>query len=138
MRKPAEVAGRQPLAAGPRAHKLTGGSRRAGDGRHATAPAREVRRERQPARLAPGPEVRQSPAAPSAGAEEQIFGRDGLHLPKQKLCDWTLASAEALRPIVDRLLQIVSSGVALQLDDTPVMCQAGRGEPTSGPASGPS
>lgn len=61
--------------------------------------------------------------------QEQIFGRDGLRLPKQTLCDWTLASGEVLRPIVDRLLQIVSSGVVLQLDDTPVMCQAGRGEP---------
>lgn len=61
--------------------------------------------------------------------QEQIFGRDGLRLPKQTLCDWTLASGEALRPIVDRLLQIICSGVVLQLDDTPVMCQAGRGEP---------
>ena len=61
--------------------------------------------------------------------QESIFGRDGMRLPKQTLCDWTLASGEALRPIVDRLLQIVCSGVVLQLDDTPVMCQAGRGEP---------
>jgi transposase len=61
--------------------------------------------------------------------QEQIFGRDGLRLPKQTLCDWTLASGEALRPIVDRLLQIVCSDVVLQLDDTPVMCQAGRGQP---------
>jgi len=61
--------------------------------------------------------------------QEQIFGRDGLRLPRQTLCDWTLASAEALRPIVDRLLQLICSGVVLQLDDTPVMCQAGRGEP---------
>ncbi len=61
--------------------------------------------------------------------QEQIFGRDGLRLPKQTLCDWTLASGEALRPIVDRLLQIVCSDVVLQLDDTPVMCQGGRGEP---------
>jgi transposase len=61
--------------------------------------------------------------------QEAIFGRDGLRMPKQTLCDWTLACGEALRPIVDRLLQIVCSGVVLQLDDTPVMCQAGRGEP---------
>ena len=32
-------------------------------------------------------------------------------------------------PIAERLLQMVCSGVVLQLDDTPVMCQAGRGEP---------
>lgn len=61
--------------------------------------------------------------------QESIFGRDGMRIPKQTLCDWTLASGEALQPIVDRLLQIVCSGVVLQLDDTPVMCQAGRGEP---------
>lgn len=61
--------------------------------------------------------------------QEQIFGRDGMRLPKQTLCDWALAAGEALRPIVDRLLQIVCSGDVLQLDDTPVMCQAGRGEP---------
>lgn len=61
--------------------------------------------------------------------QEQIFGRDGRRLPKQTLCDWTLASGEALRPIVDRLLQLVCSDVVLQLDDTPVMCQGGRGEP---------
>ncbi len=61
--------------------------------------------------------------------QEAIFGRDGQRLPKQTLCDWTLAAAEALRPIADRLLQLVCAGVVLQLDDTPVMCQAGRGEP---------
>jgi transposase len=62
--------------------------------------------------------------------QEAIFGRDGMRIPKQRLCDWTLASGEALRPIVDRLQQIVCSGPVLQLDDTPVMCQAGRGEPS--------
>jgi transposase len=61
--------------------------------------------------------------------QEAIFGRDGMRLPKQTLCDWTLAAAEALRPIADRLLQLVCAGVVLQLDDTPVMCQAGCGEP---------
>lgn len=61
--------------------------------------------------------------------QETIFGRDGLRLPKQTLCDWTLQCGESLRPIVDRLLQLVCRGVVLQLDDTPVMCQGGRGEP---------
>ncbi|MFN9577217.1 MAG: transposase, partial [Gemmatimonadota bacterium] len=60
--------------------------------------------------------------------QEAIFGRDGMRLIKQALCDWTLASGEALRPIIDRLQQSVCSGPVLQLDDTPVMCQAGRGE----------
>jgi len=60
---------------------------------------------------------------------EEIFARDGLRLPRQTMCDWTLLAAEALKPIVDRMLEIVCSGVVLQIDDTPVMCQAGRGEP---------
>jgi transposase len=61
--------------------------------------------------------------------QEQIFGRDGLRLPRQTLCDWTLASAEALRPIADCLLRQICSGVVMQLDDTPVMCQSGYGGP---------
>ena len=61
--------------------------------------------------------------------QEQIFGRDGKRLPRQTLSDWTLASAEALRPIVDCLLRQICSSVVLQLDDTPVMCQAGQGQP---------
>ena len=60
--------------------------------------------------------------------QEQIFGRDGRRISKQTLCDWTLASGEALQPIADHLLQVICSGVVLQLDDTPVMCQGGRGE----------
>ena len=60
---------------------------------------------------------------------EEIFARDGLRLPRQTMCDWTLLAAEALKPIVDRMLELVCSGVVMQLDDTPVMCQAGRGEP---------
>jgi transposase len=61
--------------------------------------------------------------------QEEIFARDGLRLPRQTMCDWTLAAAEALKPIADRMLAQVCSGVVLQIDDTPVMCQAGRGEP---------
>ena len=61
--------------------------------------------------------------------QEQIFARDGLRIPRQTLCDWALAAAQALQPIAARLLHYVCSGTVLQLDDTPVMCQAGRGEP---------
>lgn len=60
--------------------------------------------------------------------QEAIFGRDGLRLPRQTLCDWTLAAAEALRPIVECLMGRVRSGPVMQLDDTPVKCQGGRGE----------
>jgi transposase len=60
--------------------------------------------------------------------QEQIFARDGLRLPRQTLCDWTLGAAEALRPIADCLLGKIRAGPVMQLDDTPVMCQGGRGE----------
>jgi transposase len=61
--------------------------------------------------------------------QEQIFGRDGLRLPRQTLCDWALAAAEALRPIADCMMAQIRAGPVMQLDDTPVMCQGGRGEP---------
>ncbi len=60
--------------------------------------------------------------------QERIFARDGLRLPRQTLCDWTLRSAEALQPIADYLMSRVRAGPVMQLDDTPVMCQGGRGE----------
>lgn len=60
--------------------------------------------------------------------QEQIFGRDGLRLPRQTLCDWALAAAELLRPIVECLMRMIRAGPVMQLDDTPVMCQGGRGE----------
>ena len=61
--------------------------------------------------------------------QEQIFGRDGLRIPRQTLCDWALAAAEALLPIVEYLMTKIRAGPVMQLDDTPVMCQGGRGEP---------
>ena len=60
--------------------------------------------------------------------QEQIFGRDGMRLPRQTLCDWAMGAAELLQPLADRLLQRICSGDVMQLDDTPVMCQAGRGQ----------
>ncbi|MBK8096044.1 MAG: IS66 family transposase [Planctomycetes bacterium] len=61
--------------------------------------------------------------------QEAIFARAGLRISRQTLCDWALGAAEALKPIAQRLLHYVCSGVVMQLDDTPVMCQAGRGQP---------
>lgn len=60
--------------------------------------------------------------------QEAIFGRDGLRLPRQTLCDWALRSAEALQPIANCLMTKIRSGPVMQLDDTPVMCQGGKGE----------
>lgn len=61
--------------------------------------------------------------------QQSIFSRDGLELPRQTLCDWVLACAFNLEPIQDALKkEILGSGV-VQLDDTPVECQAGKGAP---------
>lgn len=61
--------------------------------------------------------------------QTNIFGREGLRLPRQTLCDWVLRAAEALEPIVEHMLAEVRAGPVLQIDDTPVRCQGGRGEP---------
>jgi transposase len=59
--------------------------------------------------------------------QQAIFQRDGLELPRQTLCDWVLTSAYILGPIQRALQrQIVASGL-VQLDDTPVQCQGGKG-----------
>jgi transposase len=61
--------------------------------------------------------------------QQAIFGRDGLDLPRQTLCDWVMAVAFLLGPIQRALKkQILAAGV-LQSDDTPVECQAGKGKP---------
>jgi len=60
--------------------------------------------------------------------QEEIFARDGLRLSRQTLCDWVLGAAEALSPIADCLMARVRAGPVMQLDDTPVKCQGGRGE----------
>jgi len=59
--------------------------------------------------------------------QEEIFAREGLQIPRQTQCDWVLACAARLAPIQAALRrQLLSSGL-LQLDDTPVQCQHGRG-----------
>ena len=60
--------------------------------------------------------------------QEEIFARDGLRLPRQTLCDWVLGAAEALQPLVECLMGRIRAGPVMQLDDTPVMCQGGKGE----------
>jgi transposase len=60
--------------------------------------------------------------------QQAIFGREGLSLPRQTMCDWVMASAYQLGPIQRALKkQILESGV-VQLDDTPVKCQGGTGK----------
>ncbi|MFO1055326.1 MAG: IS66 family transposase [Planctomycetota bacterium] len=61
--------------------------------------------------------------------QQRIFERDGLRLSRKTQCDWSLASAGLLEPIVECLMRRIRAGPVLQLDDTPVKCQGGRGEP---------
>jgi len=70
--------------------------------------------------------------------QQRIFERDGLRLSRKTQCDWALASAGLLEPIVECLMRRIRAGPpstvgpgkpVLQLDDTPVKCQGGRGEP---------
>lgn len=59
--------------------------------------------------------------------QQSIFSRDGFAVPRQTLCDWVMACAYSLGPIQEALKrEILASGV-LQLDDTPIQCQAGKG-----------
>jgi len=60
--------------------------------------------------------------------QERIFERDGMRLSRKTQCDWALASAGLLEPIVDCLMQQIRAGPVMHLDDTPVKCQGGRGE----------
>ena len=60
--------------------------------------------------------------------QEQIFGRDGKRIPRQTLCDWALNAAELLAPIAACQMALSRAGPVMQLDDTPVQCQGGRGD----------
>lgn len=61
--------------------------------------------------------------------QQRIFERDGMRLSRKTQCDWALASAGLLEPIVACLMRRIRAGPVLQLDDTPIQCQGGRGQP---------
>jgi transposase len=60
--------------------------------------------------------------------QETVFKQAGLSIPRQTLCDWVLKAAFALRPIARAIEASIRAGPVLQLDDTPVKCQAGKGQ----------
>jgi transposase len=60
--------------------------------------------------------------------QQRMFERDGMRLSRKTQCDWALASADLLEPIVDCLMRKIRAGPVMHLDDTPVKCQGGRGE----------
>jgi hypothetical protein len=81
-------------------------------------PLRAVRR---------GPTPRERPTA--AQAAHGSRAHDGLRLQSQAMRDGTLLADEAQNPIIDRMLDLVSGSVVMQIEHAPVMCQAGRGGP---------
>jgi transposase len=54
---------------------------------------------------------------------ERVYERQGLFLPRSTLCDWLAACAQLLRPLYQRLIDIVLQSRALHTDDTPVKMQ---------------
>jgi len=60
--------------------------------------------------------------------QQAIFGREGLDLPRQTMCDWVLASAYQLGPIQRALKRLILMSGVVQLDDTPIQCQSGTGK----------
>jgi transposase len=57
---------------------------------------------------------------------ERITARQGMLLPRQTTCDWALACAERLGPLMDVLRQEVLASAVLHLDDTSVKIRDGR------------
>jgi len=60
--------------------------------------------------------------------QEKVFQQAGLLIPRQTLCDWVMKAAFQLKPIVGAMFARIRAGPVLQLDDTPVKCQAGKGQ----------
>ena len=52
--------------------------------------------------------------------QEGIFARHGLVIPRQTQCDWMMAAAELLRPLVRLMKQRVLASRVIHTDDTPV------------------
>ena len=59
--------------------------------------------------------------------QEEAFRHAGLSLPRSTLCDWVLKAAFELNPIARFIETAIRAGPVLQLDDTPIKCQAGKG-----------
>jgi transposase len=52
--------------------------------------------------------------------QEGIFERHGVELSRKTMCDWVLASAKILEPIVDAMTARVLESKVIHTDDTPV------------------
>ena len=52
--------------------------------------------------------------------QESIFERHGLAISRKTLCDWVLASAHILEPVVDAMKARILQSKVMHTDDTPV------------------
>jgi hypothetical protein len=52
--------------------------------------------------------------------QEEIFGRQGVELSRQTMCDWMRAGADLVSPLYALMKQQVLDSKAVQTDDTPV------------------
>jgi transposase len=51
---------------------------------------------------------------------ERIFARHGLEISRQTMCGWSLAAADALRPLYELMKSIILASHVIHHDDTPV------------------
>jgi transposase len=64
---------------------------------------------------------------------EKILKRNGVDLKRSTMCDWMAGCAAALRPLQERMRQLVRSSAVIHTDDTPVPVQEkGRGRTRQG------
>lgn len=52
--------------------------------------------------------------------QESIFERHGVEISRKTMCDWVLASAHILEPVVDAMRACILQSKVLHTDDTPV------------------
>jgi hypothetical protein len=55
--------------------------------------------------------------------QESILARHGVELSRQTLCDWVMATANKVQPLVNLMRQEVLASKVLHTDDTPVRVQ---------------
>ena len=57
--------------------------------------------------------------------QEDLFARCGLHIPRSTQCDWVRAAADLLRPLYQRMKQLVLKSRVMWTDDTTVKVLTG-------------
>jgi transposase len=53
--------------------------------------------------------------------QEQMYDREGVDIPRTSMGRWLDMSAEAAKPVVDRMHELILEGAVIQADETPVL-----------------